>query len=411
MLAAVSRALRQWIERHAIRLNLDDPPDRLAPLDRLLDGKRIALVGENNHWIHEKYPYRLIVARWLHRHGWRILCEELAWTDGWRIDRYLRTGDATELDRVGTFGYQGAKRPDRDDGPTGILAGLDNTHPSEAFRAEGGRFVRALRELEGIRFFGIDVDYEPGAGYELATALIGTTPPPHRLDRVAGETLDEEIDRLERALAGVERAADDLRASLGVESARDYRRAVRTLWLSHRYVRAIRDAPTYEALRPAMALRERAMCEHADHALAAIEGSKAAFFAHNRHLAKDDGQFRGKTPGAGPGGDTEPSLGTYLTRRRQADVFSIWCLEDRGEYIPTIAGDGRIQSVRGTLNAELARVGDVLILPTGADDPASPLHDDCEIVSLHGVRYRTPIAHQADAIFFIREVTPMKSDV
>ena len=120
-----------------------------------------------------------------------------------------------------------------------------------------------------------------------------------------------------------------------------------------------------------------------------------------------DGQFRGTTAGVGPGGDIEPSLGTYLSRRAPADIFAVSCLEDTGEYLRTIAGDGQITSVRGSLNAELARVGDVLMVPTGADDPTSPFHDDSDIVSLHGIRYRTPVASQADAIFFVRQVTPM----
>jgi erythromycin esterase-like protein len=286
---------------------------------------------------------------------------------------------------------------------------MDQSHPSGAFRAEGLRFLQQLRPLEGIRFFGIDVDYEPGAGYELVGTLSSARPLPFGLERVAGESLDEEIARLERAHAEVERSAGALSEALGSAGANAYRRAVRTLWLSHRYVLEIRDRPTYEALGPAMALRERVMHEHADYAMTVVPEAKTAFFAHNRHLAKDDGLLRVDTAGAGPGGDTEPSVGTYLTRRAPSDVFAIWCLEDTGEYIRTIAGTGRITSVRGTVNAELARVGDVLVVPTGANDPESPFHDDCDVVSLYGVRYRTPLARQADAIFFVRRVTPMWS--
>jgi erythromycin esterase-like protein len=403
----MSRALRQWIERHAIALSFDAGPSQLAPLDPLLERRRLAFVGENIHWVHEKYPYRLLVARWLHAHGWRLFCEELAWTDGWRIDRYLATGDEAELDRVGTYGYTGARRADRDDEPRGALAGMSEAHPHRAFRAEGRRFNAALRALGNLRFFGFDVDYEPGAGYELVGTLVGDRLLVPGLARVGGETLDEEIARLEQVHRDAEARATALAAELGDEAAAALRRAIRTIWLSHRYVRLIRDAPTYEALRPGMAFRERVMHEHMDCVLGAHPGGKVALFAHNRHLAKDDKAFRGDAPGAGPGGDTEPSIGTYLTRQMPREVFSMWCLEDTGRYIRTLAGDGRIRTVRGSLNAELARAGELLVVPTGADDPASPFHEECEIVSLYGVRYRTAPARQVDAIFFIRQVTPM----
>jgi erythromycin esterase-like protein len=43
----------------------DDGADveRLAFLDNALEGKRIVYLGEPNHWIHEKYPYRLLMVR------------------------------------------------------------------------------------------------------------------------------------------------------------------------------------------------------------------------------------------------------------------------------------------------------------------------------------------------------------
>ena len=137
------RRLARWVNEHATRVEIADVEsaaradvEALAWLDPLVARKRFAFVGEANHFVHEKLGYRLFVTRYLASRGFTVLLEELAWSDGVRIDRYLRSGDEAWLERVGTFGYEGDARPDRDDRWTGYLAQARERYPTAAFKHE-----------------------------------------------------------------------------------------------------------------------------------------------------------------------------------------------------------------------------------------------------------------------------------
>ena len=165
----------EWADENAVVFeNFDGETadvEELSFLDKRLQGKRFAYLGEMDHFIHEKYGFRLFLIRYLLSRGFRILGEELSWTDGVHTDRYLSSGDPDHLDRLTTYGYKGDIRSDRDDSATGILKN-DNTYPNGELSAEQRRFNRALLRLNKqqpqhskIRFFGLDVDYIPGGAY------------------------------------------------------------------------------------------------------------------------------------------------------------------------------------------------------------------------------------------------------
>jgi erythromycin esterase-like protein len=422
-----ARAFLEWARENAIPLDpgrLDADPERLAPLDLLLAGRRIAFLGEANHWIHEKYAYRLLLIRYLHSRGWRIVGEELGWSDGLRVDRYLETGDASALDRVSAYGYEGAKRGDRDDAPTGALKQMFDLYPEEEFRAEQRRFDRALRALNEacapagrLRLFGFDVDYEPGCGYETLFELLmreeggdGTLRRIRdRLRRVEGESLDDEIARLRSAIGLIEACAAELEALLGADRARSLHRSARTTRASHEYVRLAHAAPRFEDTRPAMALRERLMHEHVEHVLAALgPADRLILMSHNLHLARRDDGIHNPDAAAGPGGGEVPSLGAFLHGSRPDEIFAVWMLEGRGADSRPLPGRHRVESPSGTLNALLSKVGPAFVLPTASDDPrARLLTAEIDLMSMYGHRLRARIAEQVDALVFVREVSPL----
>ena len=73
--------LRAWAGRVAV----DPSADRLAGLDAQIAGSRLIVLGEPNHFIHEKVDIRLW---WLGRMARRyplVLLEELGWADGCRL--------------------------------------------------------------------------------------------------------------------------------------------------------------------------------------------------------------------------------------------------------------------------------------------------------------------------------------
>ena len=63
----------------------------------MLAGKRFVFLGEPDHFIVEKYPFRLPLIQYLFERGWRHVGMETGRSVGWRVDRYLETGDPAQL--------------------------------------------------------------------------------------------------------------------------------------------------------------------------------------------------------------------------------------------------------------------------------------------------------------------------
>jgi erythromycin esterase-like protein len=417
------RAFVEWAGGAALRLppgGAGADPELLAPLDPLLERKTIALVGESNHWVHEKYAYRLLFVRYLRSRGFGWLGEELARSDGVHVNRFLRSGDESELDRVTAYGYRGAARTDRDDAPRGVLRDALARQPEAELRAEQRRFARALRAIGLGRFFGFDVDYEPGAGYELLAELLDRSPADALLDlrreiaRRPGETLDQEIGRLRQAAERIERERTLVEAALGAPGARELGRTLRTTLRSHEYVRIAHAAPDHAALSPALALREELMLEHVEEARSDLPASgKLILMSHALHLAKDDLRIESRSAASGPGGGRVRALGSQLARRHPGEVLAVWMLEERGRDASPLTGSDRsVSSPERTLNRLLGRVGDAFVLPTACEDvrARAVLARPAAITMMYGTVVRAVPAEQADVICFVREVSPLRGE-
>jgi len=422
-------AFLEWARGAAVFLDdfRDDGADveRLAFLDKPLAGKRIVYLGEPNHWIHEKYPYRLLMVRYLFSRGWRHLGEELSWSDGRRVDRYLETGESAQLDRVTAYGYEGADRPDRDDKPTGLLKDGWTSFPTELFRAEQVRFAQSLRRMsesrppgsERLHFFGFDADYVPGAGYEHVDELLyaaGDIPLVAEmralLARVDGETMRQESVRLSAALEWLGENRDRVDRLIGIESCERLSYALLNMRDSLDYVAEANPATDWTTLRRAMAKREQIMHRHVTTVLSRLgPEEKVILMSHNQHLAKDDDGIKAPEVGAGPGGGIVPSVGCFLNRLFPGEVFSIWMLYDHGrDCQPYPRLSSKLRSPPSSLNAVLAKLGAVFILPTHSSDPRSDLMSgETEIVSMYNQVLRARLVNQCDAVFFIREVSPL----
>ena len=402
---------RSYAAERAITFNdleaTDENARQLSILDPLVAGKRFAYIGESDHFIHEKYAYRLAMLNYLAARGFTHVGEELGATDGMRIARYIETGGESQLERVSIFGYSGATRTDRDDSPTGILrASFGDAYPTALFAAEQKRFARGLRKI-GVRFFGFDIDPLPGGGYEDLVEILESMPTNAKIDqirkalqRVEGETIDAEIERLDEVLGLLE--ADRFDA---------LRYTATCLRDSFEYVRMTYPAKTFDALNPGMAFRERYMHRQVDRRLAQMRpNEKLALMSHNLHLCRAADAVASSDAAAGPGGKTDPPLGAWLAARYPAEVFSVWMLIGRGhdsQPFPTLSKIIREKS--GTLNTLLGEIGDCFVLPIDASDSrARLLTENIEIMHDGDGGVRTAIALQADAIFFVRDVTPLR---
>ena len=418
------RELRAWVSEHAIRLELpilcERNFERLGVLDAAVGSKRIVYLGEPDHFVHEKYDYRLLMLRYLVSRGWNHIGEEMGLVDGYRINQFLAGGDSDFLDRVPMFGYKGGQRTDRDDSATGLLKDSFTAFPLAPFVAEQKSFACGLRDIaaSGVNFFGFDIDALPGAGYETLTEMLVPVAD-HALGanilamlvRVPGETRVEEVARLDSANRMIDAELAALSRLLGAARAADIARFARALRDSFHYTQAAYPVSDWPSLNVGMALREESMHRNVTARFAeAGENAKAVLMSHNLHLAKDFDRIKGSI-GAGPGGGRVPALGTYVNRMFPEKVFSVWMLCNRGrDCQPFSFSTCEIKPVEGSLNSILGEIGPALILPLRANEPMPALLNSKMLIQMDGQPgVRASIAEQADAIFFIVEVSPLSA--
>jgi hypothetical protein len=286
-----------------------------SAFDGLADRAQVAFLGEMDHFIAEKYDFRLLCIRYLASRGWKWFGEE------WPEREHQRPFER------------------------GILANA--RQPTGALDAAQDRFHAALRRVApDARWFSFDADARDAEYVELASA-----------------------------------------------------------------------ATTYEELRPAMALRERIMQAKVGQVLEAHPGEKVALLAAAQHLLKSDDLVRQAGVGAGPGGDTEPSIGHHVTQVLGGGrpVLSFWFLHGEGTSAsPWLPPPGRLRPVPGTVDAELLAAcgGRPCLVPVGVGDDGGDDRDDDvvrSVTGMHGSVLECRLGEQVDGLVFAPSVTPLPS--
>jgi len=372
----------------------------LSVLDAALAGADLVFLGEMDHFIHEKSDFRLLFARWLISRGWRSFAEELAWSDGLRVQRFLETGEG--LERLSLFGWTGDARPDRDDRPTGIFRASFDVYPTALMTAEQGRFYRGLRDAAGDRrlaYHGVDIDGLPGGGYaDIEASLAGGAPNLRAaLARVDGETVGAEADRLAALAAHVPPGAPA-----------DVEPSLRALAESLRYIAMTYPAKTYQATAPGMAFREGCMKRRFADARRLTGDAPMVLMGHALHLAKDD-RLLGKAPGVGPGGGLEWSLGHHLAQELGLRCVSVWLVHGAGEDSQPFPDlPRRFAYPRDSLNARLAPLATPVLFPI-AGAPAGLFDRPIGVGHMYNAVQPTVLAGQVDAILYLPRVTPMRA--
>jgi erythromycin esterase-like protein len=421
-----ARRFVRWATANAIQLDPDRPeslaPERFAALDALLAGKRIVYLAESDHFLHETYVFRRLLLPYLFSRGWRWIGEEIGASDGSRIDAYLATGDERVLDRVATFGYRGAGRTDRDDSATGLLREGAPVYPHAGMKSEQRSLLRAVRELDAgaatgasrPRFFGFDIDAIVGGAYEDLAQLLGTHPEDAtlrevfaRLERVCGESRRDEIARIEGVLALVRKRRASLEALLGADEYDSTVTVLASLRDSLEFVADAFPATDWRVVSDAMARREEAMLRRVRHVLSRLgAGEKLVLQGHAGHLCKRWPAVRPLEMWAGP---PPLNLGTALAEEHGDEVFSIWMIHGHGRSAqPFSTLPAELSILPGTLNAVLAEVGSCFLLPVTSG--ATLLRRERDISWMYNAIIRTRLADQADAVFFVREVGPLRGE-
>ena len=374
--------LDAWIDRAVL-----DPGD-LDPGDA-----EVLVLGEFNHFIHEKADFRIAMAREARRLGFDVWGEELGWSDGRRLARYFETRDEAVFDRLSIFGWRGEARTDRDDRPTGVFRVSWETYPFDLMRAEQARFYRALspRALHGF-----DIAAGHDGGYsDLFDRLEATGAPAvwtTALARRPGESLTEEAGRLAGLAAEAPAGLDPLaRADLSA------------LIDGLIYTSRVKDAATYAETSPAMAFREDAMKRRlAD--IRSLSPGKLVLMGHALHLVRDDRALA--APGiVGPGGSRTSSLGHHIGQELGLRMFVVWMIYGGGEDSQPLPDlPRRADFGPDTLNARLAARFDRPVLLDVRSAPDVPVR----IAHMYNTVIETSLPGAVDAIWFEPRATPMR---
>ena len=381
------RAFVDWARGAAIPIDTLDwkkvDLSGLSQLDDVLKDKRIVYLGEGDHYIHEKFDYRMVLIHYLVGRGYRRIGMEMGRSDGKRIDDYLRTGDPAHLDRVAIFGYDGDQRTDRDDDVPEFTKGRD-PKVRDAMKSECFWFQHQLRELseslqDGTRlhWFGYDVSFRVGGAYADVAPLLaphGESPMIEKIEkmlaRVRGETRLEESKRLLGVVRFLEEHRRELGSLLGEADFLELKRSVHCLADSLDMIDAMH--PPRDPARRALALRTRelTMIRQMDEILAELPaGEKVILLGHNMHLSKRSEAI------SYAAARMWRSVGTHLHDKHPGEIYAIWLVFNRGRHVSPYAALG-VQEVRsrpGSVEQVLTAVGSRFLLPLQGRDPV-PLY-------------------------------------
>jgi pimeloyl-ACP methyl ester carboxylesterase len=185
--ASCREAFLSWAQRTAVPLpaSPEEPfgERAQAALDRMLQGKRFVFLGEPDHFIVEKYPFRSLFIRYLFERGWRHVGMETGRSVGRRVDRYLETGDASCLS---TEGAQSPSPTDR----------AIHGKTLEFLDAHEDSFHEQLRQISERRVPGTARLHYWGYDLDLGVPLASIRPIQEFLEGHAGRQVDELLSAL-----------------------------------------------------------------------------------------------------------------------------------------------------------------------------------------------------------------------
>ncbi len=429
--ASYREAFLSWARRAAVPLpaSPEEPFNERtqAALDRMLAGKRFAFLGEPDHFILEKYPFRLTLIRYLFAHGWRHVGMETGRSVGWRVDRYLETGDASCLST------EGAESPHpMEQAILGKILEFVETHETH--------FHEQLRPLSESRapgtarlhYWGYDLDcgiplgsVKPiqwlleGCADGQVQELLST------LDRLRGLSTDEQLVQIEALQSKLPRCADVL-AEGTFGDLQSWLSFLHDSVAAEKRPRANRDS---RGFRRWWAQREHFLMRFLDAIVDGLSGDeKLILLGHNVHLSKEAANlhfhpqfssfwglrswlrawgYRIFFKLAGWPTNMGDSVGAHLHRRFPGQVLSVWMLYGQGSLM-TPKGPRTVRRRDDTVESLLALVGDRFLLPLSNVDPqARTILSHANVRLMEGHYASTDLTCQADALYFVKDVNAL----
>lgn len=348
-------------------------------------------IGECDHYVSERLDVRLALADVLVPGGFSSFGFERGVSDGFRIDRFLRTASMKWLDRVGALGYREDQIAGRDDDSDPFVGRWSPDRIATA-RAEERWFYEQLSRFPGARAFGFDMDMVPGGIYQdildfgNPQASIET-----ELARIPNESLDEEIERVSRVLIEL---APQAWTTIATES------LVQSLLVSRAFRQGATGMnPTWIAL---LRNREKLMAKRVRFSF--NDTGKCLLFGHNEHLAKDPASM--SLAEVGKDRVVMPETLAQLLVDDGMRVVTIWFLFNEGDHFPHPFDPSPSDTVEADptrIESSLAQIGDRFVLPLSGDMPT--LLAEWTNYWSGGYNHSCVLSNQADAIVFMSNVT------
>ncbi|WXH32100.1 hypothetical protein WA016_06081 [Myxococcus stipitatus] len=391
-----------------------------AEVDRAAKQHPVLALGEGDHFVAEKYEYRLaFLRRLIQRNGVRHIALEMGASDAARIDRYLKTGDERWLHRVVLYGYAGEDDDERRE--LAPIARGDRRPPDDAWAEAERSFFRRLRALgqeQGTRIhvFGFDFDAAPGGGYaDARRALESCADTPSvqalrpRLTPPRNTSPSAEVTRLEKLIVSLDTERTSLDADCGAAQVDAARAALDQLAFSYRtffeWHAAQADTSAQGPLRLRRMFDERESqmyLRYTRWTQALPAGARVVLLGHDMHVARDSEVLRyGRAPHDLP---MWRSLGTRIEEARPGGLWVCWLLYGDGtRYTPTSPTGHSVVSLRpDSLEATLARTpGRHLVLMERV--PAGTVVDQASAFGTETSEGSGPVRTVTDAIVFLPE--------
>jgi erythromycin esterase-like protein/dienelactone hydrolase len=425
-----SEAFLAWARRAAIPMpaSPEEPlgAEAQVKLDRMLGGKRFVYLGEPEHCIVEKYLFRLTLIRYLFAHGWCHAVMEAGRSIGWRVDRYLETGDVSCLDA-------GLEPPDsRDVAIHGKTVEFIDKHESPFY--EQLRRISAHRapDTPRLHYSGYDLDLGMplGAVEPIRHLLEGYTDRRVQelldsINTLAGLSVEEQLTLIE-ALQNRVTTCEDVLPGDVLGELRSWLSFLHDSVAAEKRPRMTQDRRGHHLWR---GRREHTMMQYLDAIVDALgDDGKLILMGHSGHLSKDASGLRFRpqltrfwgwrswlralayeafsrlTRCPLDIGTQDGSVGSHLHERFPGQVLSIWMLYGQGTLMMP-GGPRTMRLHNDTIESLLARVGDRFLLPLNDVDPqAKAILSNANLRTSWGYYASADLTTQADAIYFVRDV-------
>ncbi len=337
LLSCASKSIKPVVDNSTLRA-----ADK-SLIDKQIQGKRIVLLGEPDHWINEKGAYQIEIIDYLAKKGFNIVANERSLFDSQNVQNYLATGDERLLSLIGENGYKNPNWPIRT--PKGMLLPKDDLQSEYRKRMKKNdyRFYSSLREVylkNNFFYSGYDVDKIPDIVFDrlqlfipklAASSVRECSSIAHLLQRTSEGRLDYELTNLKKFNKLISRCPT--KKIFTPSEHLEFSEVLQQSYESISFLAVALNNPSQEQLLIAYKKREQTMLRNALKLLERKE-NKVILLGHNAHLSRFESEYSRVLEVNGKKIEVPnwKSLGSFLNDSFKNDILIVWMLTENGTH-------------------------------------------------------------------------------